>query len=357
MRTLLPLFALFACLLSSTASAQQVRILKGGDYFDGIGGQGPIQGGQGVVYWVQGPIRVPAGKKLTLSYVTFKFNDGTGIQVDGAIDARGYFTSIHDDKVVGDTNFNGGATVPAPGNWTGITFTPRFQQSLVQGVIRYAGRGNRGSVDAQSVSRPGPDLHLSELTVVDSRSSGLKLGSARTNMWRCQVIDCGGYAAEASWPHLDRVKECTARGNKLGDYILRSGNRPDWPTGVVQRRYDASMTFNSTGVFVARDHLVVPQNASFSLAPGSILKMARSQRIIAFGNLSLRGTASAPIIFRARRQRGWRHQQGRRRDKPESRRLGLRLWAVARQREHASRARPAALFGLLLQRSSCQLGA
>lgn len=297
MRTLLFPFALLLALLTASPDvfAQQIRILPGGDYFDGIGGQGPIQGGPGVVFWVQGPIRVPAGKKLTMQQVTFKFNDGTGIQVDGALDARGYFTSIHDDKIVGDTNQNGGATVPAPGNWWGITFTSRFQASTVQGVIRYAGRGGRGGVEV-SVSTPGPDLNLSELTVIDGRGPGFRLGSARVILYRCNAIDNAGYAFEGSWPHLDRVAECTARGNALGDFILRTGNRPDWPAGAVTRHYTAAMTVNGSGVFVCRDHIVIPKDGRFSLEAGSILKMSARQRIVVNGDLTLRGSAAKPIV-------------------------------------------------------------
>lgn len=298
MRSFLLVLASLVC--SGLASAQLIKVLPGGDLYDGPGGGGPISGSGGQVYWVQGQLRVPKGKKLTLRQVNFKFNDNTGLRVEGALEAYGYFSSIHDDLLVGDTNFNGGATVPAPGKWTGIQFgNGAAGKSLLQGVVRYAGSTTRGAVDCIGVPTAAPiDLTFSHFNVIDSKGPGITLGSVRALLYRTHVEKAGSYAIEGTWPNVDRVVECTARNCAKGDFILRRGiNGTLWPTTSPNRHFAASQTLNQSGVFVAGDTFVVPQIAKLSFAPGTTLKMFDGARVAAQGSLEIRGTAQNKIVL------------------------------------------------------------
>ncbi len=90
-------------------------------------------------------VTVPAGRMLTIAPGTaVKFQFGQ-LTVNGTLTALGtaldkiYFTSIKDDTVAGDTNGDGNAATPAPGDYVGIVFTSGSTGTFAHTVMRYGG--------------------------------------------------------------------------------------------------------------------------------------------------------------------------------------------------------------------------
>jgi len=109
----------------------------------------------GIPYVVNsGSLTINTGATLTIQpgvIVKFQYEPGgccntsAYLDVKGALVANGtaaqpiYFTSIRDDTVGGDTNGDGGATTPTPGDWSGVRFDSGATGSLSNVVIRYGG--------------------------------------------------------------------------------------------------------------------------------------------------------------------------------------------------------------------------
>ncbi|MDO8520892.1 MAG: PxKF domain-containing protein [bacterium] len=100
--------------------------------------------------YVVGSVTIPSGSSLTiLPGTVVKMRpaaEGGTILVQGALTVCSpesnepvIFTSIKDDTVGGDTNGDGDATIPRPGDWRSVTVEPGGTTSIARAVFRFGG--------------------------------------------------------------------------------------------------------------------------------------------------------------------------------------------------------------------------
>jgi hypothetical protein len=130
-------------------------------------------------YRLTGNLSVNPGVTWTVPAGTvMKLESGRTIEVRGHLDALGsepapiHITDLRDDSVGGDTNGDGGATLPAPGGWS--SFIVNNGSAVLRHVrFRY---GGGSSLSPYAVARIGAGaFELTDSEITDSQRDGLLL--------------------------------------------------------------------------------------------------------------------------------------------------------------------------------------
>jgi len=233
------------------------------------------------IYVVTGGLAVDSGSTLTInSGVIVKFHGSTGITAYGRILATGAtFTSWYDDTHGGDTNGDGGITLPNPGNWGNITCWYSADVNHFSSCAFYYGSGNMLTVQGCVAG------NISHCTFALSSGTGLFISSASQNVEYCSFSSNGSWAAQFNSVALANYPGCTLTGNVRNAFYFTdcsvSGNL-NW-TGV-----------NSFHPVVSNFN--IPTGSALQIEPGAVIKNNGGNWTVA-GSLTATGTAEQPIII------------------------------------------------------------
>jgi hypothetical protein len=252
---------------------------------------GPVTPG---VHQVIGAISIPTGKTLTIQAgAILKFLPGTQFAPSGTLIVNGttpspaIFTSINDDTAGGDTNGNGGSTVPAGGDWTGIIFNAGSEASaLTHADIRYGGAGGWANVYLNG----GLGLTLTSCVIRNCSQPGCNVtnSAALLTVTGCTFTNNLGAAVENL--RLDAVPgfaNNTASGN-IGNYMHISNGTVGTPLTIGPANcLNGALVINTS----------VSLNAPVTLNAGTVLKMQGPPQIVNASTLHVNGTAGNPVVL------------------------------------------------------------
>jgi hypothetical protein len=176
---------------------------------------------------VTGDVTIPGGITLTINPgAVVKFDAGTGIVVqaggrliaDGTVAQPIVFTSIRDDSAGGDTNQDGGASLPAPGDWHSLLVNGG-ELDLDHAQVLYAGWTANGSWDATAgaiSNNSGGIVTIADSQVRDALYDALiDWGSGSLTATNTVITSCDR-GLDPDGTSVNKLLNCTLDNNRIG---------------------------------------------------------------------------------------------------------------------------------------------
>ncbi|MEM1068544.1 MAG: hypothetical protein AAGI63_06600, partial [Planctomycetota bacterium] len=249
------------------------------------------------------------GANTTLNVIPgsiIKLGSSAGIKASSAAGDRGsliavgtsgqpiIFTSVNDDSVGGDSNADGDAASPSPGDWD--AFNLYNSDSRLEHVeVRYGGGDNNGGIGLSTDTfGTSPATTISNVALIDNQAEGIEVFAGNPSLNNISIVGSTNVAIEVGSGARPTFQNITASGNEDGDHVqLRS------------QVYDEDFTWDFGGlpVHVMSDINVNGASTTLTIVPGSVIKfnpatgIQGSAAVNDRGSLVAVGTSEQPIIF------------------------------------------------------------
>jgi predicted esterase len=282
--------------------------------------------------WPWSSLTVEPGATMSLNAgAVLKVHAGASIQVDGALVATGTaaapatITSLLDDKVGGDTDGNGGASVPAAGDWGQLSVGTNARLELTRATVRYG--SGVSSQDAAAITVVNSQLrHGVPLSVYRSSSASGPVTVSGSTVAAAGKVANGIYVevrndrdgiaptvkdnvvsgvTRSSVSDVDGGRAITVMGPRLipaqlsGNTGSGNGQNALFLSGSLAQ----SVTLPAPGLAWVVDRswpfgvLTILPEVTLSLSAGAVLKLQPGSAIQVDGGLVAGGTPSAPVTI------------------------------------------------------------
>lgn len=261
----------------------------------------------GNVYVLTCDVTVNAGVTLTIQPgVVVKLLDAwTDLYVNGKILAQGtavspvVFTSYRDDTHGGDTNGDGSASSPAPGDWSAVL----INASSVDSVFSYAWFGYGGGNENASLKLATTRVTLQNNTFYRSSDNGIYLNGVNNALNPAYPFVLTGNSFITTTTYLYPVyanlendalqiilQGNTSRGSPFNGFAL---------SGVISGSLSLQADSLISGFsFVLPNDLGIPAGSQLTLGPGVVVKpQDQWDHILVSGSFVADGTPESPVVI------------------------------------------------------------